>query len=62
MNRLLQFSVCKTPTEVKSAKTKRSDEFLSRYMVEDDCNYWVGKDGEGHEIVLDFGCITVIDR
>ncbi len=62
MNRLLQFSVCKTPTEVKSAKTKRSDEFLSRYMVEDDCNYWVGQDGEGHEIVLDFGCITVIDR
>ena len=31
-------------------------------MVEDDCNYWVGEDGEGHEIVLNFGCITVIDR
>ena len=31
-------------------------------MVEDDCNYWVGVNGTGHEIVLNFGCITVIDR
>ena len=54
--------VCGKPTVVVSASKTRTN-FKKEDLVQDNCAYWTGDNsGSGYEIILDLGCVVMIDR